>query len=175
MYVRVHACFFVSNGTQQLGLLDLKVNTFAVQVYHLRQQLGCDGGCDCGCDLETTPGHLLWEIQQVHSDSGSFAEAHGEVAVLLSAPPPHSGVLLCLVRIGMCMYVCVHACFFFPRRLDQELHRRDLETTPGHLNPPGARITYGLQLQRLKVSHVTIYVHFKRPSVAEGQKQSSRT
>ena len=98
MYVRVHACFFVSNGTQQLGLLDLKVNTFAVQVYHLRRQ--SDGGCDCGCDLETTPGHL---------------------------------------------------------------------------NPPGARITYGLQLQRLKVSHVTIYVHFKRPSVAEGQKQSSRT
>ena len=128
-------------------------------------------------DLETTPGHILWEMQQVPSDRdhirppaakalGFACEAHAEVAVLLSAPPPHNGVLLCFVRIGMCMYVCVHACFFFPRRLDQELHRRDLETTPGHLNPPGATVTYGQELHRLLVSHVTSYVHKKSKVVA---------
>ena len=119
-------------------------------------------------DLETTPGHILWEMQQVPSDRdhirppaakalGFACEAHAEVAVLLSAPPPHNGVLLCLVRIGMCMYVCMCACMLFSD-LQTDKYRRDLETTPGHLNPPGATITYGLQLQRLLVSYVLVCI-----------------
>ena len=79
--------------------------------------------------------------------------------------------------------MCVHTCFFFPRRrvLDSPLPlalgdsallgavpevRQRCKTVQKHT------ITYGLQLQRLLVSYVTCYVHFKRPCVAESQNTS---
>ena len=81
----------------------------------------------------------------------------------------------------MCVCVCIHAFSFqggvccmqhpLPLSLGDGPVRRVPEVRKRCKTVQKHTITYGLQLQRLLVSYVTCYVHFKRPCVAESQKQ----